>query len=282
MTRTRRLPTLAVVLVALVTACGDGDGEVEGPIVDETVATTTTTTLAPATTQAPMGVPFTAEEVLQVPGISDVVGSGTIVFAIEDGNMRTEFQTVSVPAVDGKIVCPNCAGSIVMGADVILSSETFLDPDYKGEPWYIVAGPGGATLEKVGAGFRLVEGEAFLVDNLSLIAPDSATVTSRTTTTEQSTTTVVTLPSYSEVVAAFPPGVSPCTTRADISGGEGGSYEFAGGAILDNSVENPLFCFGAQYTVIGPTVLPDGTSVPVGSFLTIDGEGNLIPISGFG
>jgi len=109
-------------------------------------------------------------------------------------------------------------------------------------------------------------------------APTTTTTKAPTTTT----TSTVPLPTYDEVVAAFPPGASPCTTRADISGGEGGSYDFAGGAILDNSVENPLFCFGAQYTVIGPTVLPDGTSVSAGSYLTIDGEGNLIAISGFG
>lgn len=161
---------MLVWLIILVTSAGcggvSGDDGVEASIVDPTVVPTT---LATTTTQAPIGTPFTTEGALEVPGISDVVGSGSLIFTTRDGQQLVEFQNVSVPAVDGKIVCPNCAGSIVMDSDVILSAETFHDPDYSGEIWYIVAGPEGATLDKVGAGFRLVEGSAFLVDDLSSI-----------------------------------------------------------------------------------------------------------------
>jgi hypothetical protein len=74
-------------------------------------------------------------------------------------------------------------------------------------------------------------------------------------------------------------GVQPCTTRADIEGGEGGSYSFKAGAILDPN--GGLFCVGAQYTTVGPTVLLDGTEVPIGSFLTIEPGGDIVRVSGF-
>ncbi|MDH3305893.1 MAG: hypothetical protein OEO77_00025 [Acidimicrobiia bacterium] len=87
------------------------------------------------------------------------------------------------------------------------------------------------------------------------------------------------LPAYSEVVAAFPAGVEPCISEGKISGGEGGNYTILGGAILDP--DGGLFCIGSRYTTSGATVLPDGTALPDGSFVTIDGVGNIVQVSVF-
>jgi hypothetical protein len=124
--------------------------------------------------------------------------------------------------------------------------------------------------------------------------PPSTTTTVATTTTVPPTTTTapatttsppttvapaVDLPTYSEVVAAYPPGVEPCVSRGEISGGEGGNYTILAGAILDP--EQGLFCIGSQYTTVGQTWLPDGTPLAEGSFVTIDGEGNMIQVASF-
>ena len=107
--------------------------------------------------------------------------------------------------------------------------------------------------------------------------PPTTTTTSTSTTTSTTTTTVPEepLPNYSEVLA----GAEPCSARANVDGGEGGSYSFKAGAILD--AEGGLFCVGAQFTTVGPTVLPDGTEVPIGSFLTIGADGSLVRVSNF-
>jgi len=109
--------------------------------------------------------------------------------------------------------------------------------------------------------------------------PPTTTTTSTSTTTSTTTTTTTVpeepLPTYSEVLA----GTQPCSTRGSIDGGEGGSYSIKAGAILDP--EGGLFCRGAQYTTVGPTVLPDGTEVPIGSFLTIGADGNFVRVSSF-
>ncbi|MEX1207031.1 MAG: hypothetical protein WEE36_00280 [Acidimicrobiia bacterium] len=105
-----------------------------------------------------------------------------------------------------------------------------------------------------------------------------ATTTIPTTTTTTITTTTVPeepLPTYSEVLAGF----GPCSTKGDIEGGEGGSYSIKAGAILDP--QGGMFCRGAQFTTVGPTVLPDGTEVPIGSFLTIGSDGYLVRVSSF-
>ncbi len=90
------------------------------------------------------------------------------------------------------------------------------------------------------------------------------------------------LPSYEEVVAAFPAGTQTCATRAGIWGP---SRDYSLGpfdgepASLDG--EWPHFCPGARFIVTKRFVDYYGSELPVGTLLTIDADYRFVQISGW-
>jgi hypothetical protein len=125
--------------------------------------------------------------VLEVPSISDVVGEGEVLFAEgeEPGKLRIEIDG-SIPIVEG-YWCLCCVDTVRIEPNLQVPTTLFLN-DIEASPGpggaipermelqivlsgpmpedateFIVSGPEGATLAKEGRGFRLVEGEAYLL-----------------------------------------------------------------------------------------------------------------------
>lgn len=156
-----------VALAVVVAACGDDDAATtEATEAPTTTAATTTTTEAPPTTSTtlpPIGEPFTTDSVLEIEGSTDIEGDGTAEIRITEDNKLLTSLNGRVPVVDG-MTCPLCMRNQILGPGVRL--ELPLDG---GESVFIVVGEEGATLEKVGAGYRLVAGESWLVTDPSAL-----------------------------------------------------------------------------------------------------------------
>ena len=165
--RNRSSWLIAAVLMVAVAACGDDDATpTDATEAPTTTVAATTTTDAPTTTTTtlpPIGQPFTADAVLEIEGFTDIEGDGTAEIRItEDDKLLTSLNGM-VPVVDG-MTCPLCMRNLILGPGVRL--ELPLD---SGDSVFIVVGDEGATLEKVGSGYRLVSGEAWLVTDPSVL-----------------------------------------------------------------------------------------------------------------
>jgi hypothetical protein len=124
--------------------------------------------------------------VLEIPSISVIVGVGQVQFAEgeEPGTLIVDIDG-SIPIVEG-YWCICCVDTIRIEPNLIVPMTCFLDMEAEpspgdlvsdhmevhigGSPYisddateFIVSGPDGATLAKVGQGFLLVEGEAYLL-----------------------------------------------------------------------------------------------------------------------
>jgi hypothetical protein len=87
------------------------------------------------------------------------------------------------------------------------------------------------------------------------------------------------LPSYSEVVNAYPANAEMCKTEADLVGEDGESFQFQGSL----SIRGGQFvyqCYGTKITVQVDITL-DGTSYAPGSKLTVDKDLEWIEVSGW-
>ncbi len=190
------------VLALVVASCGGSSGvtEVASDDLDERGAggavedrhagvgddsyTTTTTTVPP------IGIPFVQGEVLAVDGISEIVGDGTIRIDLADKPRRIAIAIDgTVPVVAGQ-TCEFCMGTLELGPEAVAATTLFAGHDARGESvhmtvgleggmfpddatQFIVAGVDGAVMEKVGAGYRLTEGAAWLVSDRSKIDADA-------------------------------------------------------------------------------------------------------------
>jgi hypothetical protein len=87
------------------------------------------------------------------------------------------------------------------------------------------------------------------------------------------------LPSYSEVVNAYPANADMCKTEADLVGEDGDSFQFKGSL----SIRGGQFvyqCYGTKITVQVEVTL-DGTSYAPGTKLTVDKDLEWIEVSGW-
>lgn len=246
---------------------------------------------------------FTTDRVLEVEGISEIVGQGTIGFSLGDEpeTVIIELDAIDVPIVDG-MGCIFCVSRVELAPDVSVAVPGFFQESPPGGDYeavsqsatlsmvgplrpdtasgFIVAGAEGAVLEKVGAGFRLISGSA----RLEIVeAADAPTTPANETTTE---TPNPALPTYSEIATTYPPDAQLCTTKAGISGRDDGGYEFGGygdeqASISIRNGEMQFFCYGAQYVVTGPLEGPDGEQFEIGALLTVDENLDLVEVSSF-
>ena len=100
--------------------------------------------------------------------VTDIVGSGTASISLtDDGKLRTSLNG-TIPVVDGK-TCHLCMDNLILGPGVVLELPLSGPGFVEGDSVFIVVGDDGATLLKVGAGYRLIEGEAWLVTDPSLL-----------------------------------------------------------------------------------------------------------------
>lgn len=182
---------LTLLLAGLLAAC-DGGGSTPSDTTNDQPATTlgdeTATAGAATTTLPPIGTPFQMDTVLSVSGISEVVGQGTLAMTVseEDGKVELLIDGTA-PVVNGE-TCNFCMVTLELGPGAVAADTLFTNHPSEGvraevslaligpmfpdeATLFIVAGEQGAVLEKEGAGFRLVEGEAWLVTDRSLIAP---------------------------------------------------------------------------------------------------------------
>ncbi len=124
---------------------------------------------------------FSKEKALRIESISSIVGKGEVAFT--KGSRPNTFKitiNATFPVVNGK-TCMGC-GAIVriapnlkvplkpwlmsiesQGQSVTFTNSSFEGPIPPEATEFIVSGPQGATLKKEGKGFRLVEGEAHLL-----------------------------------------------------------------------------------------------------------------------
>lgn len=167
----------------------------------------TDTPLPPTATPTPSHPAFSESEVLEIPSISAVVGEGTADFARGEvpGELRVEVNG-TVPVVQGQW-CTCCVKTIRIEPDLrVPTAPYFVDRDAPQAPGglvaksmtldhfvlsapvpddsteFIVSGPEGATLSKVGKGFLLLGGDAYyLVTSIAAAqvqGTDTATPTS--------------------------------------------------------------------------------------------------------
>jgi len=131
---------------------------------------------------------FSADKVLEVPSISALVGEGTIHFmAGDDAQTLKMVITGKMPIVNGNW-CLTCLDTVKIDPDIRVETRLFVEipapkpvaglisdymsmsntilssPIHIDATEFIVAGPEGATLTKVGRGFLLVKGSAYLLD----------------------------------------------------------------------------------------------------------------------
>jgi len=231
------------------------------------------------------------DTVLSVSGISEIVGQGTLALtaAEEDGQVKLSIDG-AVPVVDGE-TCQFCVATLELGPGAVAAADSLfsnrpsdgvsaemsgnlIGPMFPEDATlFIVAGDEGAILEKEGAGFRLVEGEAWLVTDRSLI--DSGyDAQAASTTTAATTTTAAPLPTYDEVVASYPSDVAFCFTEATIVAAEPGkpwTVELAGGTIVFAGGEAEFPCWGMQLVTQVPLQI-DGSDLPAGSVLAVSAD----------
>lgn len=151
--------------------------------------TATPTPAPPTSTPTPSHPSFSRDEVLEIPSVSAIVGEGEVLFAEgeEPKKLRVEING-TVPIVEGNW-CAACLDTIRIDPNLQVPTDPFFVDTEAPEPpgglgligesmvlnvvlsspipddstEFIVSGPKGATLRKVGRGFLLVEGEAYLL-----------------------------------------------------------------------------------------------------------------------
>jgi hypothetical protein len=121
------------------------------------------------------------------------------------------------------------------------------------------------------------------------LPPAPTTVVPATTTEAVTTTEGTRLPSYSDVIATYPPGTDLCNTAAGIEEtADGGSVTF--GSFLGESAtisirngETQFWCLGGKYVVTGTfsELDADGEPIPEGAYLTFNADMEFVQISGF-
>jgi hypothetical protein len=280
--------TASAALVLGIAGCAGGDDESAAPAATAEVVTTTTSTTTTTTLPA-IGTPFQMDTVLSVSGISEIVGQGTLALTVaeEDGQVKLSIDG-AVPVVDGE-TCQFCVATLELGpgavaaADALFSnrpsdgvsaemSGNLIGPMFPEDATlFIVAGDEGAVLEKEGAGFRLVEGDAWLVTDRGLIDPGYDAAAAPTTT---AATTAASLPTYDEVVASYPSDVAFCFTEATVVAAEPGepwTVELAGGTIVFAGGEAEFPCWGMQLVTQVPLQI-DGSDLPAGSILAVSAD----------
>lgn len=182
------LVVLLIIATSLV-ACGPSQAELDAQatqIAADEFATQTAQ--APTATPSPIpptpgpGPAFDLGEVMKIPDVAQPVGDGTCRFseADEPGMILTTINGL-IPVVNGE-TCICCVDQIHIGPNLRVplapffgsreqpGTSMFFDfmqlkgPMAHESGKYIVSGPDGASLKKVGAGFRLVSGLAFYVE----------------------------------------------------------------------------------------------------------------------
>jgi len=122
------------------------------------------------------------------------------------------------------------------------------------------------------------------------LPPASTTVAPITTTTQAATTTEgSSLPSYSDVIATYPPGTDLCNTAAGIEETADGSSVSFGSFLGENATisirngETQFWCLGGKYVVTGTFTQLDaeGEAIPEGAYLTFNADMEFVQISGF-
>jgi hypothetical protein len=192
----------------------------------------TDTPYLPPATPTPSHPAFSKSEVLEIPSISAVVGEGRALFARGEapGELRVEANG-TVPVVQGQW-CPCCLKTIRIEPDLqVPTTPHFLDRDAPKTPGglvpesitidlvlsspasddateFIVSGPEGATLTKVGKGFLLVEGEAYFLS--ATVAPTQVQGTDTPAPTGSPLPPISTPSSTAtEMLASVPPTATP-------------------------------------------------------------------------
>lgn len=150
-----------------------------------TPAPTPTSTSTPTPTHTPTpGPAFSRDEVLEIPSISEVVGTGTAYFAEgkEPGTVRV-LIIGTIPVVGGK-TCLCCVEAIQLTPDLKIPTKPwFIDREHEGQSMtvnlelqgpipddateFILSGPEGAALKKEGRGFTLTAGAAYFLQTAS-------------------------------------------------------------------------------------------------------------------
>lgn len=167
---------VALLLMAILsTACG-------------TLFAEPTPTSIPTSTPIPTAVPtpgpgpaFELDTVMDIPGISAIVGEGSCIYSLADepGKITITIDG-TVPVVKG-MTCWSCVNQITIGPNLRIAISNFTEyasqgmsttidmslvgPMIEETESHILSGPDGAVLEKVGAGFRLVSGLAYFVQH---------------------------------------------------------------------------------------------------------------------
>jgi hypothetical protein len=152
-----------------------------------TSSPTSVPTSMPTSTPLP-GVPFSKENVVEIPSISAIVGQGelSLTQGKKPGDVRVEIKEANIPIVNGK-ECDFCVEIIKFGPDLKVAVDRLFqesEPQESGfvqdsivlknvslegpkasdsSTIFILSGPNGATLKKQGKGFLLVEGDAYLI-----------------------------------------------------------------------------------------------------------------------
>ena len=131
-------------------------------------------------------IPFVKQQIVEVQSISVTVGEGEVFFEKGDkpGTLKMSLKGISVKTVGGK-ACFACVERVRIAPNLKIETAFFLDTgtidrERVGDTFsvedmtlhgsisgnateFIVSGPRGATLKKVGKGFLLIEGQAYLM-----------------------------------------------------------------------------------------------------------------------
>ena len=131
-------------------------------------------------------IPFLKQSIVKVQFISATVGEGEVFFERGDkpGTLKMSMKGISVKTVGGQ-VCFACVEIIRIAPSLKIETSFFLhtgtvDREKVGDTFsvedmtlhgsvsdnateFIVSGPQGATLKKVGKGFLLIDGEAYFM-----------------------------------------------------------------------------------------------------------------------
>jgi hypothetical protein len=171
---------VALLFISLLcTACGATQIEPTS-----TLPPTLTSTPEPTPTIVPTpgpGLAFETDSVMEIPGLAKPVGQGSCKFrqADEAGMILITINGI-MPVVDGK-TCQCCVDLIDIGPNLrvylsqfksidgsgraaIGADMTLKDPVQEDGGNYILSGPDGAILKKIGSGFQLVSGLAYYVE----------------------------------------------------------------------------------------------------------------------
>lgn len=137
--------------------------------------------------------------------------------------------------------------------------------------------PSGLAID-VGEGGVTLKGKDY-AEGTRLIVNDAGTLTVSTTSVEATVETIRDdLPSYSEVIATYPPDADLCNTDATVIGGSDGSWKVKGTVSIRNG-KFTYHCLGAKITLAIDTTWDDGNDYPAGTLLTVDADFNWVPVS---